>query len=359
MDCFPKKPGVDGGAVGNEPTPVHFIFVAGDALCKRCAPSFPFVKDDLLFDEHPQPNDGWLVLCNANRVAVLTRVPRSRRIFIIGESSVSHYPVAYLNQFGILVSPFRIAGYEGQWFQSHPALPWFFGASFHKGKAQPTLSFQELAHLPVPEKRQAVSVVVSSKTLHPGHRKRIRFLELLKDRLGDRLVIFGRGFHEIGDKAEAILPFAYHLALENTIEPFYWTEKLPDALLGYALPIYSGCPNVEQWLPARSFEPVDLDHPDDAEARISKLLEVGAWRKRLPLIIEARRQVMEKETVFSVVARVIGAYPDDSPRLAASDRLIPPARSLGERIGREAVRIYHQITFRTRLGAMSNSIRLD
>ncbi len=331
-------------------TPVRFIFGGGDSLYKRCAPEFPFLRDDLFFHENTQPDDGWLVVCNAIRTPLLTRVSRSRRIFIVGESSLRHHPVAYLNQFGVLISPFRVAGYGGQWFQSHPAIPWFFGVSFCRGAFLPTLGYRDLVNLPVPEKRDAVSVVVSTKVVHPGHRKRLRFIERLKDLLGDRLVVFGRGIHEIGDKADAILPFAYHLALENRVEPYYLTEKFADGLLGYALPVYSGCPDVERWFPAGCFERVELERPDEAAVRIMKLMEVGVWRQRLPLIIEARRRAMEQETVFNVAARAIAAYPDNTSLLKVFDRVVAPSRPLGERIGFEIVRAYHQITFRTRLG---------
>jgi len=328
---------------------VHFVFGGADALYKRCVPVFPFAKDGLQFDENPLPDDGWLVVCNANRSPLLTHVPRSRRIFVVGESSVSHHPVTYFDQFGVLVSPFPVHGYQGRWLQSHPAVPWFFGATFRRREARPTIGYRDLADLPVPKKRSAVSAVVSTKVVHAGHRQRLRFLEGLKDRLGERLALFGRGFRAIDDKAEAILPFALHLALENTVEPHYRTEKLPDALLGYALPIYSGCPHLDQWLPRGAFETVDVARPGEAARRIAGLLDAEAWRERLPLIIEARRRVMEEDTVFRVVARAIGAFPDTAPRLGTPERVLPPARPPTECVAREMSRAFHRLTFRTRL----------
>ena len=43
---------------------------------------------------------------------------------------------------------------------------------------------------------------------------------------GTRLDVFGRGIRSIPDKAAGILPYRYHIALENSQFYDYWTEKL-------------------------------------------------------------------------------------------------------------------------------------
>ncbi len=112
--------------------------------------------------------------------------------------------------------------------RSHAALPWLYG---HETVAD--LTQQRPA-----AKRNAVSVVITRKTKTPLHRARLQFVEQLQRRLGDRLHVYGRGFQEVGDKREAIDPFKYHLALENNDQEHFWTEKIADAYLGWALPLY-------------------------------------------------------------------------------------------------------------------------
>ena len=36
--------------------------------------------------------------------------------------------------------------------------------------------------------------------------------------------VYGYGFNEIADKRDALVPYKYHLAIENGV-PHYWTEK--------------------------------------------------------------------------------------------------------------------------------------
>jgi hypothetical protein len=316
------------------------------------ATAFPPHKDGMVFDEDTASEEGWLVFCHANRAPLATRVPRDRRIFVVNEPSpMSRYPASYVNQFGLIVSPFALPGCTSRWFPSHPGLPWLFGAvRSAQGLWEPTFTYPELANLPAPEKVEALSVVVSNKVFHAGHRKRLAFVGQLQSRLGDRLVVFGHGIRSVKDKAEAILPMAYHLALENTIEPSYWTEKLSDAYLGYAFPIYSGCSDVSRWFPPRSMLQIDIERPADAIGQIVDAVDGGLWRHRRAEVLEARRRVLETETVFDVVARAIHSAPSDASGLATPEVVQPITRKgVLERTRRELHRLYQQC--RLRLGS--------
>ena len=329
--------------------PVHFLFYGGSGpVYRRMAPAFPHQKNGTVFDEDATSDEGWLVFCNANSAPVATRIPRERRIFVVKEPSpMCHYPASYVNQFGLVVSPFAIQGCTNRWFQSHPGLPWLFGAVYGTGNSwEPTFTYTELANLSPPEKANALSVVVSNKVFHAGHRKRLAFIDQLRNRLGDRLVVFGRGIREVKDKAETILPMACHLAMENTIEPSYWTEKLSDAYLGYAFPVYSGCPDVSEWFPPDSMLQIDIDRPAEAIRQIVDALDGELWRHRRAKVMEARRRVLETETVFDVITRAIRSVPRDAGAGGAlsTPEIVQPIerKSLFNRIPRELHRIYQQ-----------------
>jgi hypothetical protein len=306
----------------------------------------------MAFDEDYSAGDGWLVCVVPNATVLRTTIPRERRAVCINEpSAMNCLPVSYLNQFGLLISPYRVPGFEGRWFESHTGLPWFFGARLSGGQLQPTMSLSDLKTLKPLQKSNTVSVVLSRKVFHEGHRKRLRLLELLKERLGDRLLIYGRGIREIADKADAILPSQYHLSIENTIERSYWTEKLSDALLGYALPIYGGCPNIQDWLPAESVLPINMDNPEEACSAIQRALNSGLYEQRLSAIEEGRKKVILNETVFHVISRAIAAQPCSSSAIDVPALISPPGKgSFTERMRREVRRVFHQVTFRSRLG---------
>lgn len=247
-------------------------------------------------------------------------LPRDRLMVVLSEPpGMKHYQPGFLNQFGHVMGPIEPEGFTGQWHSGHPALSWFYGVDFVDQTRPARLDLVALASLPVLEKREALSVVISKKAKLPKHRARLRFVEALEKRLGDRLHVFGRGFHEIADKAEAISPFAYHLVLENNDLPSFWTEKLADAYLGWALPIFSGCANLAHDFPAESFVTIDITREAKALDTIETTLESGLWAKRLPAIRDARQRLLTQHNLFTRLAQIAGNI---APISEGSSRLI-------------------------------------
>lgn len=312
-----------------------------DAICRRCASELPLQLGSLQFTVEPDQPD-WMVVTEPNRSALTTMVPRENRMLVVGEPSpLCHWPTNYVNQFGLLLSPYAIKGFRGEWIESHPALPWFVGWNRETGRL---LSLQELTQLPEPTKQDAVSVVVSRKVVHAGHRNRLLFLDRLQSKLGDRLQIFGRGIREVDDKLDAILPFKYHLALENTSEPNYWTEKLSDAFLGYALPLYSGCPNINQWFSDKMLVAIDLNDHGRAIEQIDQILSRDTYSTYREGIRDARNQILNQENLFHVIARNLQQR--DVATKPTKPWIINPIAKPGlmKRLQREAHRVFRQIT---------------
>lgn len=312
-----------------------------DAISRRCASELPLQLGSLQLTVEPIQPD-WLVVTEPNRAALTTTVPREQRMLVVGEPSpLCHWPTDYVNQFGLLLSPYAIKGFRGEWIESHPALPWFVGWNRGTGRL---LSFQELTELPEPTKQNAVSVVVSRKVVHAGHRNRLLFLDRLQSKLGDRLQIFGRGIREVDDKLDAILPFKYHLALENTSEPNYWTEKLSDAFLGYALPLYSGCPNIDQWFSDKMLVKIDLNDHGRAIEQIDQILSRDTHSTYHDGICEARSRILHHENLFHVIARNLQqrAVATESTKPWNIEPIGKP--NLLKRLQREAHRVFRQIT---------------
>lgn len=234
-----------------------------------------------------------------------TSLPRERRMVILSEPpGIKTYHPAYLDQFGIVMGPIEPRDFKGRWIASHPALPWFLGIGFGKEGLEVNLDLEALRALPCPPKLNAISVVISSKAQLPKHRARLAFVEKLQARLGEQLHVFGRGFREIDDKAEAILPYAYHLVLENNDIPHFWTEKTADAYLGWALPIFSGCANLSHYVPGDSLVAVDIERPEEALAMIEGIIEGHPWESRLPQIAEGRRRIAYEHDLATVLTRM-------------------------------------------------------
>jgi Glycosyltransferase family 10 (fucosyltransferase) C-term len=238
----------------------------------------------------------WLVVFDEPPPEFFTTVPRARRIVLLTEPpEIKVYRTAYLEQFGTVISPMRQSGYSGTVIRSQAGLPWFYG----------TETLDELRRMPPPAKINAVSVVITRKTKTPQHRVRLKFVEQLKQRLGDRLQIFGVGFHIVENKREAIDPVKYHLALENNVHEHFWTEKIADALLGWSMPLYAGCPNMADYIPADSFLRLDLrDIPASVDA-VERCLDDDTYDQRFAALTIARQRLIDEHNSFALQKRIV------------------------------------------------------
>lgn len=257
----------------------------------------------------------WLVVFDDVAAPVVTHLPRSRRMLFVTEPhGQKSYSAHFANQFGTLVSPYAVRGFRGRWMPSQPGINWFYGVAIENGTAVSRMDLQALRDLPVPEgKAKRISVVCSTKTRLKRHRARLHLLKQLAAAFPDDIDIYGRGFRPIGDKAEVIAPYRYHIALENSDCPHFWTEKLADAYLGYALPVFSGCANVTDYFPYRSM--VRLPAIDDIEGAVRtvrELLAADPWQERLGDIRAARTELIERQNIFALIERLT-ALPAPGP----------------------------------------------
>jgi hypothetical protein len=255
------------------------------------------------FDVNPEPGgraDFCVVLGNARPRDRFVAAPENT-LFIAGEPlSKKLYPQSFYRQFGHVVD-----SHAGS---HHPHLQVSaLGLNWHVGLDRSTdryrYGYDYLTALACPDKENRIAVVCSNASKTEGQRQRLALLEGLKQRLGDRLVHFGRGFRPIDDKMDAILPYRFQLVLENGVEPNYWTEKLADAYLGWAFPVYLGCPNVGDYLPADALVSVNGQSVDTVAARIAGLLDQPISAQQRTAIAEARNRVLNVYNPFAWAAQ--------------------------------------------------------
>jgi hypothetical protein len=251
-------------------------YVVYDNLPSQAGERFPMRREELA--------------CSRENTILLTSEP----------SSIKIYDRAFLRQFGHVISS------QEPWAIRHPGyvysqsgLRWYYGLGSKR-----RLSVDDMIASPPLAKTQMVSTVCSSKRHgHTLHRKRLKFSFELK-RFLPELDLFGHGIRPMDDKAEALDPYRYHVAVENHRSPHHWTEKLADAFLGCALPFYFGAPNAADYFPPESFVAIDIGRPEETAARIRAAIESGEYERRLPFILEARRRVIEEYNMISLVANL-------------------------------------------------------
>jgi len=228
--------------------------------------------------------------------------PREHTILLTMEpSSIKLYGRAFLQQFGVVISSQEpwIVNHPGHVY-SHAGLRWYYGLG-----SSNMMGYDELAAAPPLDKTRVISTVCSSKRQrHTLHNLRWEFTQELARRIPE-LEVFGHGVRAMDDKAEALRPYRYHVAVENFRGPHHWTEKLADPFLACALPFYFGAPDAAEDVPADSFIPIDIRDVGGAASIIRKAIDENEWEKRLPAIMEARRLIMEEHNLFALVAREI------------------------------------------------------
>src|SRR5690606_21144208 len=128
------------------------------------------------------------------------------------------------------------------------------------------------------------------------------------------------GFRRIPDKWDALAPYRYSIAFENSSFDDYFTEKVADPILAGCLPLYCGCPNLERWLPPGSFLRFDPDDPGVFD-RIRDCIASELWQERRPALEEAKALLLEKYNTFRFLAPQFEA---DFERLFARHRSCAP-----------------------------------
>lgn len=133
------------------------------------------------------------------------------------------------------------------------------------------------------KKEKKLSMIVSYLNKPTGnYRKRMGLLnkilasDLDIDIYGKRLEIEDRRFKgSLEYKFTGLLPYEYSIAIENSNEWNYVTEKFVDCALCNTIPIYNGAPNIGDIYDERYIRTIDLDSPTIIED-IKKIIKEPA-----------------------------------------------------------------------------------
>lgn len=222
--------------------------------------------------------------------------PREQTILVTQEPpTIKLYPNCYTHQFGYVLTTQDAA------YLPHPnyrvgrgCLLWYAG--YKMPEANEEVDYP---------KSKLLSTVCSNKMMkHTQHFHRFTLTRYISDNMPE-LDWYGRGMKPLKNKADALTPYKYHIAVENYIHRNHWTEKISDSLLGLCLTFYAGDPALKELLPADSFVPIPIDDPPAALDIIRTCINNNEYEKRLPAIREARRLIATKYNLYDQVKEVI------------------------------------------------------
>jgi hypothetical protein len=198
--------------------------------------------------------------------------------------------------------------------------------------------YDRLKNGPLFEKTKVLSAAITGKTYYEGHRLRVKFFEdylngmdnfdlwgraapaplaeltdLEKERYGGAELILNsknyKGEMPIRNKNQALLPYEYHFACENSQHKNYFTEKIIDSILADCLTFYWGCPNLSDYIPKESFInlPLDTDMKRSHDI-ITSTIKNNERADRLPYIQKAKEIIINELNLFPTIHKIINKH---------------------------------------------------
>ncbi len=285
-------------------------------------PYWPFVRQtpgrlgiwedfEFVIDQTDVECDAWVTFDNPSQ-EVRATCAADNMFFVTAEPpEIRTYRGDFLSQFRWVVTCHDIR-HRGL-IRAQQSHPWHVGVDYDN-EFEPVLDYDSLSNMPFPDKRHLISTVISNKAITVAHRQRLEFVNRLKQRLGDAFHVLGIGHEPIADKWQAVAPYRFHLVMENAVRPQWITEKISDAFLGSAFPLYFGAPDLADHVPPRSFEPIDIFRPNHAVNKICAAIDKQLDAERREEVEEARRIVLDELNLFPMLVRLLRERMIDAPR---------------------------------------------
>jgi hypothetical protein len=286
-----------------------------------------FVNDDV------QEADVWFVSEDVEDWDTTCRVPPSCVAFVSSETSWGPGEYAdgtprgaFIQQFPNVFSCHDI--YQTGVVNVPPFLPWMINANHGDSMFAPhERDLRYLRELVDIKKASPISVFCSAQTLTANHAMRLRFVESLKSHFGSTLAWFGNGINPLPEKWEGIAPYRYTIVLENQSTTNVWTEKISDAYLGLAYPIYWGAPNLGDYFDPSAFTTINIRDLAGSIATIERLIDSDVAERNHANLLESKRRVLDEYNFFGRLAATARELKAASLEDQAQDIRICPVAS--------------------------------
>ncbi|MEI9807325.1 MAG: glycosyltransferase family 10 [Bacteroidota bacterium] len=237
--------------------------------------------DEFAFTTEPLPGCDAVIVFNTPGESIRTSCyPEKTIAFMMEPGDAVKHPWMFkrLDQYHKVFSPLSRSANT---VLSHGFLGWYLPHDYNY-----------LKNLAMPSKTRSVSCIASDLNQLEGHRRRLVFVKTLRQRL-PQIDFFGKGSHFLPDKMDGLLPYRYSIAIENSSQPYYFTEKINDCFLAWTIPVYYGCKNIGRYFPEKSFIQINIEKTGEAIKKIESVL-ADDGQSRLEAVKEARELVLNK-----------------------------------------------------------------
>lgn len=206
---------------------------------------------------------------------------------------------SFLQQFDKVIIPNKKSKHPHK-ILSHGFLNWSLGVSFLTKKNK--YSYRDFKNLDV-SKSKNISIVTSTKKMMPGHNRRMYIIKKMKEDFPGQIDYFGMGSRAVDYKIDALLPYRFHICMENSTIPYYWTEKFADPIIAKSIPIYMGCTNVSDYFDTRGFFQCNYNDYKQLHDILTTVLKdpKGVYQQMLPYLEKNKQILMEEQNIIPYV----------------------------------------------------------
>ena len=207
----------------------------------------------------------------------------------------------------LAISPFDI-DHDIKQIIAPPVLQWTYDINAEMKKnlghkysfSEKSSNLEDKLYADIPQKTKLCSMIVSSKALVQGQRDRINFTADIMEHFKNKIDYYGFGIKELKNKKDAIDPYLFSIAIENSQHENYWTEKIADVFLGHTMPIYHGCVNIDNYFPSKSLVNINIYNKDEAIAKIEDCLN-NPSEVYNSAVFDARRKILLEYNMFKML----------------------------------------------------------
>jgi Glycosyltransferase family 10 (fucosyltransferase) C-term len=187
--------------------------------------------------------------------------------------------------------------------------------------------FDELLQNDYTDKVKDISLISSNLTRTQGHKNRFAFARKLMTHFKDELDVYGRGHNYIDDKFDAIAPYKYSIAIENSSIEHYFTEKIIDCYLCNTMPVYFGCPNITDYFNPKSLIIIDINDFQSSVQTIEKAISEDLYSQSKNYIKEAKHLALHQYQFFPVISGILDSLkPLDSAKYKKLSTIYPQGK---------------------------------
>jgi len=276
---------------------------------KRQSPKSSSVWGDYIFhiNEEIEECDFWFVFNGLLKPSENTRCNQKNVVLLTAEpSSVENYNNKFIKQFSHVITCQREIKHAGKTYH-HQGQPYFVGANYFNSEyVSFTKGYDELTRKTAIEKKKSISLITSNKSFTDGHAQRLNFCRKLKEYFGNQIDLFGRGINDFQDKWDVLSDYKYSIAIENSSQEDYFTEKINDCFLAHTFPIYYGCSNLEKYYNPKSYQIINIHDFDESRRTIERLLnDEHHYSEALSYILDSKSRYLNQYNIFPLIVSFI------------------------------------------------------